>query len=140
MSDRFTVNLSLLVVRLFAGGIFTVHGLGKMFGVFGGPGLSGMAQHLGFLGYLVSIGEFFGGLALIVGVLTRFSSASLIVIMIGAILKVHGENGFFNLNPATQKIGYEYNLALIGLMLPTFLAGPGALSFVRATKLPRIFE
>ena len=50
---------------------------------------------MGPLGYLVTIGEFFGGLGLILGFLTRFSAASLIVIMIGAIAMVHGKNGFF---------------------------------------------
>ena len=44
----------------------------------------------------VTIGEFFGGLGLILGFLSRFSAASLIVIMIGAIAMVHGKNGFFH--------------------------------------------
>ena len=50
---------------------------------------------MGLLGYPVTIGEFFGGLGLIVGFLCRFSAASLIVIMIGAIGLVHGKHGFF---------------------------------------------
>jgi putative oxidoreductase len=72
---------------------------------------------------LVTIGEFFGGLGLIFGFLTRFSAASLIVIMIGAIAMVHGKNGFFQ-----QDGGFEYNLALIGLLVPLFLCGPGRVS------------
>ena len=76
--------------------------------------------------YLVTIGEFFGGLGLIVGFLTRFSAASLIVIMIGAIGMVHGKNGFFQ-----QAGGFEYNLALIGLLLPIFICGPGKMSIGR---------
>jgi len=90
-----------------------------MFGVLGGPGLAKMAEMMGPLGYLVSIGEFFGGLGLVVGFLTRFSAASLVVIMIGAIAMVHGKNGFF------LPQGFEYNFTLIGLMLPTLIAGPG---------------
>ena len=84
------------------------------------------------LGYLVTIGEFFGGLGLVVGFLTRFSAASLIVIMIGAIATVHGRNGFF-----LQNQGFEYNLALIGLLLPTLLCGPGRFSIGRSLPLPK---
>ena len=87
---------------------------------------------MGPIGYLVTIGEFFGGLGLIVGFLTRFSAASLIVIMIGAIAMVHGKNGFFS-----SAGGYEYNLALIGLLLPIFLAGPGKHSIGRILPLPK---
>lgn len=114
-------DLSLLIVRVAAGMIFAAHGAQKMFGAFDGPGLAEMAKMMGFLGYLVAIGEFFGGLGLIVGFLTRFSAASNIVIMIGAIVQVHGKNGFF-----LQNSGFEYNLALIGLMAPTLLCGPGS--------------
>jgi putative oxidoreductase len=122
--DRTAVDLSLLVVRVVAGVIFAAHGAQKLFGAFGGPGLAGITADppdgLGPLGYPVAIGEFFGGLGLIVGFLTRFSAASLIVIMIGAIAMVHGKNGFFLSNQ-----GFEYNLALIGLLAPTLIAGPG---------------
>ncbi len=72
------------------------------------------------LGYLVPIGEFFGGVGLIFGFLSRFSAAWLIVIMLGAIATVHGQNGFF-----MQKGGFEYNLALIGLLLPILICGTG---------------
>lgn len=120
LEDRLSVDLSLLVVRVVAGIVFAAHGAQKLFGVWDGPGLAKMVEMMGFLGYPVTIGEFFGGLGLIVGFLTRFSAASNIVIMFGAIFMVHGKNGFF-----LQNQGFEYNLALIGLMLPTFLAGPG---------------
>ncbi len=50
---------------------------------------------MGPLGYLVTIGEFFGGLGLIFGFLSRFSAASLILIMLGAVFMVHGRFGFF---------------------------------------------
>ena len=87
---------------------------------------------MGPIGYLVAIGEFFGGLGLIVGFLCRFSAASLIVIMIGAIATVHGKNGFF-----MSAGGYEYNLALIGLLAPILLAGPGRFSLGRHLPLPK---
>ncbi len=65
-------------------------------------------------------------MGLILGFLSRFSAASLIVIMIGAIAMVHGKNGYLE-----QNGGYEYNLALIGLLVPTFLCGPGRYSIGR---------
>jgi putative oxidoreductase len=130
--DRIEIDLSLLILRIVVGVIFAAHGAQKMFGAFGGPGLSKMVEMMGPIGYLVCIGEFFGGLGLIVGFLTRFSAASLIVIMIGAIVKVHGEKGFF-----LQHGGFEYNLALIGLLLPILIAGPGRYSVGRFLPLPK---
>lgn len=118
-----SVDWSLLAVRVIVGIIFTLHGSQKMFGAFDGPGLQAVVQGMGPIGYLVAIGEFFGGLGLILGVLPRFSAAALIVIMVGAIVQVHGQNGFF-----ADKKGFEYNLALIGLLLPVLISGPGKLA------------
>ncbi len=132
-TDRTAVNLSLLVVRLVVGIIFVAHGAQKLFGAFGGQGLEGLVGMLGPVGYLVAIGEFFGGLGMIVGFLVRFSAASNVLIMLGAIVMVHGKNGFF-----ASSGGFEYNLALIGLLLPLVLAGPGAWSVGRWLPLPRI--
>jgi len=128
--DRLAVDVSLLLVRIIVGVIFAAHGAQKLFGVWDGPGLAGITapppDGMGFMGYLVTIGEFFGGLGLIVGLLTRFSAASLIVIMIGAIALVHGKNGFFQ-----SDNGFEYNLALIGLLLPILICGSGRFSIGR---------
>lgn len=131
-NDRPTVDLALLIVRLFSGVIMFAHGAQKVFGAFGGKGLSGAVEMLGPIGYPVAIGECFGGLGLIVGFLARFSAASNIVIMIGAIVMMTGRNGFF-LNPN----GFEYNLALIGLLAPTLIAGPGRFSIGRFLPLPK---
>src|SRR5687767_1329440 len=88
--DRPAVDLSLLILRVAVGVIFVAHGAQKLFGAWGGKGLAATVEELGTpLGHLVTIGEFFGGLGLIVGFLTRFSAASLTVIMLGAIVKVH---------------------------------------------------
>jgi putative oxidoreductase len=54
------------------------------------------------------------------------------VIMLGAIAMVHGTNGFLLSNQ-----GFEYNFALIGLMLPTLLAGPGSFTIGRYLPLPK---
>jgi putative oxidoreductase len=130
--DRKVVDLALLILRVIVGIIFAAHGAQKLFGAFGGMGLAETVKMMGPLGYLVTIGEFFGGLGLVVGFLTRFSAASLIVIMLGAIALVHGKNGFF-----LDKGGFEYNLALIGLLAPILLCGPGRYSIGRYLPLPR---
>ena len=133
LRDRPAVDMALLCARVIVGIIFMAHGAQKMFGLFGGPGLKGMVEKMGpVLGYLVSIGEFFGGLGLVIGFLTRFSAASIIVIMIGAIQMVHGKNGFFS-----SAGGYEYNLALIGLCLPILIAGPGKFTLGMCLPLPK---
>lgn len=129
--DRPAVDVSLLIMRVIVGVIFAAHGAQKLFGAFGGPGLASMVEKMGALGYPVTIGEFFGGLGLVVGFLCRFSAASLIVIMIGAIVMVHGKNGFFQ-----SAGGYEYNLALIGLLAPILIAGPGRFAIGRFLPLP----
>ena len=118
---------ALFSVRLAASIIFMAHGAQKLFGAFGGSGLEPLVRMLGPVAYLVAIGEFFGGLGLLFGFLSRFSAASLIIIMIGAIAKVHAPNGFF----LGAKPGFEFNLALIGLLVPVLIAGPGAISVAR---------
>ena len=130
--DRPAVDYSLLAVRVVVGTSFAAHGAQKLFGAFDGPGLTKTVEMMGPMGYPVTVGEFFGGLGLVVGFLSRFSAASLIVIMLGAIAHVHGKNGFF-----LQNGGFEYNLALIGLLLPVLIAGPGRFAVGRFLPLPR---
>jgi putative oxidoreductase len=138
--DRPAVDVSLLIVRVVVGTIFAAHGAQKLFGAFGGPGLSKTAEMMGPIAYPVAIGEFFGGLGLVIGFLCRFSAASLIVIMIGAIAMVHGKHGFFLGRSPTDQLataGFEYNLALIGLLAPILIAGPGRFAVGRFLPLPK---
>src|SRR4051794_24235174 len=142
--DRPAVDVALLVVRVIVGIIFAAHGAQKLFGAFGGPGLAAMVQPppdgMGLLGYPVTIGEVFGGLGPIVGFLCRFSAVSLIVIMLGAIGLVHGQHGFFLGRSPTDTLataGFEYNLALIGLLAPILIAGPGRIAIGRFLPLPK---
>jgi putative oxidoreductase len=131
--DRSAVDIALLTVRVAVGIILVAHGAQKLFGAFGGQGLAATVAGLGPIGYLVAIGEFFGGAGLIVGFLCRFSAASNIIIMLGAIAMVHGKNGFFQ-----SAGGFEYNLALIGLLQPTLIAGPGKFAIGRLLPLPKV--
>jgi len=125
--DRTAVDLALLIIRLAVGAIFIAHGSQKLFGAFGGMGLSKTVEMMGggAIPYLVTIGEFFGGIGIVFGFLSRFSAAAITVIMIGAIVKVHWAGGFF------APKGFEYNLALIGLLLPIVICGPGRFSIGR---------
>jgi putative oxidoreductase len=126
------------VLRLATGAVFVAHGAQKLFGVWGGGGLSGTAAFFGQLGLtpayplaiLVGLVEFVGGLMLIAGALTLFAALALALNMVVAIWKVHLVNGFFlNWNMvAGQGHGFEFNLTLIGALVSLMLTGPGALS------------
>ncbi|HKA19942.1 MAG TPA: DoxX family protein [Blastocatellia bacterium] len=94
---------------------------------------------MGPLGYLVTIGEFFGGLGLIFGVFSRFSAASIAIIMLGAIATVHAKFGFFmNWTGSQAGEGFEYHLLAIGALLPIVIAGPGRYAIGRLLHLPNI--
>jgi putative oxidoreductase len=136
--DRSAIDVALLIARVIVGVVFVAHGAQKLFGAFGGPGLSAVVQMMGPLGYLVAIGEFFGGLGLIVGFLSRFSAASLIVIMLGAIGMVHGKFGLFmNWMGNQAGEGFEYHLLAIAVLLVILIAGPGRYAVARVLPLPK---
>lgn len=91
------------LLRVAAGAFLVPHGAQKLFGWFGGYGLEATGQffqtQLGFSqGYLVALGsgsiEFFGGIALAVGLLTRFSALAIAVLLVVA-STVHTGAGFF---------------------------------------------
>ena len=136
--DRSAIDWALLIARIIVGVVFMAHGAQKLFGAFGGPGLSAVVQMMGPLGYLVTIGEFFGGLGLIVGFLSRFSALSIIVIMLGAIGMVHAKIGFFMNWAGTQAgEGFEYHLLAIAILITIVIAGPGRFAIGRFLPLPK---
>lgn len=136
--DRSAIVWALLIARIIVGVVFMAHGAQKLFGAFGGPGLSAVVQMMGPLGYLVTIGEFFGGLGLIVGFLSRFSALSIIVIMLGAIGMVHAKIGFFMNWAGTQAgEGFEYHLLAIAILITIVIAGPGRFAIGRFLPLPK---
>jgi putative oxidoreductase len=109
------------------------HGAQKLLGWYGGFGFSGTmgffteTMHLPWLvAFLVIIGESFGSIALLLGLLTRFTAASLAVIMLGAITMVHLPHGFFmNWFGKQQGEGYEYHLLVIGIAAALMVTGAG---------------
>ncbi|ASJ70903.1 DoxX family protein [Granulosicoccus antarcticus] len=120
-----------VALRLPAGIIFMAHGAQKLFGWFGGYGLEGTAQFMESIGLqpgyemalLSGSAEFFGGLALIIGLLVRPAAAVLAFTMIMAIVTVHLSNGLFLAND-----GYEFALSLLAVTLSLVLSGAGYLS------------
>ena len=105
-----------VLLRVVVGILFVAHGAQKLFGWFGGYGLEGTGQWMASIGlgpgYLMALlagsAEFFGGLALILGVLVRPAAIGLAITMVVAIFSVHFQNGLF-----MDKNGYEYALALL---------------------------
>lgn len=120
-----------LPLRLIAGLIFTAHGAQKLFAWFGGYGLDGTGQWMESIGltpgYLMALmaggAEFFGGLLLVVGFLTRPISFVLAITMIIAIFTAHIDNGLFMANN-----GYEFGLALFAISISLTFSGAGKLS------------
>ena len=123
---------ALSIVRFVLGFIFFMHGAQKVMGWFGGSGLEatvGMMTKNGMpavLAYFVSFGELLGGIALMIGFLSRIAAAGIVIIMVGAIFTVHGQHGFF-----FQNQGYEYNLALLAMGLAILVGGSGCLAIDR---------
>ena len=122
-----------MVLRLTLGLVMFPHGAQKLLGWYGGFGFSGTmgffteTMHVPwFVAFLVIIGESFGSIALLTGFLTRFTAASMAVIMLGAIMMVHLANGFFmNWFGKQAGEGYEYHLLVIGISLALLSTGAG---------------
>ncbi len=115
-----------MLIRLAGAAAFLYHGSQILFGAFGGPGPEGFAKfmHLpAFIGVLVGIGEFGGGLSYLTGVLTRIGASGIGVIMVGAILLVHLKNGFSIANN-----GFEYPLTQLLIALALMIRGAGSYS------------
>ncbi|MFO1519804.1 MAG: DoxX family protein [bacterium] len=130
------MSFGLLLLRLALGAIFIVHGGQKVFGWLHGPGLDGWVAMMGksgvpaFMAYLAAFTEFGGGIAVVLGLLTRLAGLGLASVMAVAIWQVHWKNGFFLnwfLEPGKGH-GYEYNLALIAMALCLVFAGAGRIS------------
>jgi putative oxidoreductase len=124
-------GLAPLAVRVPVGIIFVAHGGQKLFGWFGGYGLAGTAQWMDSIGLhpgtllaaLAGGAEFFGGLALLLGLLVRPASVALAFTMLVAIFSVHIGKGLFLSNG-----GFEYGLALLAVTVALFISGGGRLS------------
>ena len=120
-----------LALRIPVGIILVAHGAQKLFAWFGGYGLKGTAQFMASQGlepgYLMAIlagsAEFFGGIALILGLLVRPAAAVSAFTMLVAGIVVHSSSGLFLSNG-----GFEFALALFSITLALVFLGGGKLS------------
>jgi putative oxidoreductase len=118
--------LALLVLRLVLGAIMIAHGYHKVLGGFHHH--MDMVGSLGlprWLAYLSAGTEFFGGIAIALGLFTRFFSLAIVIEMGVAIWKVHFKNGLMGTG------GFEFPLAVaaIAFALLCFDGGPWGLTF-----------
>ena len=126
-----SASVAFLILRLVGGLTLAAHGSQKLFGWFGGPGPTKLAQGFQAQGLkpawlwvsLVILGEMGGGLLLALGLLTPLGAAGGFGAMFMAIFKSHWKNGFWN-----SKRGLEFPLALLAIAIAIGLAGPGAYS------------
>jgi putative oxidoreductase len=138
-NDRATV-----ILRFVLGVIFFAHGAQKMLGWFGGYGFTGT---MGFftsvmhipagLAFLAISAEFFGGLGLIFGFLTRIAALGIFSNMLVAIAMVHRHFGLFMNWTGTQKgEGFEYHLLVLAVTTFLMIRGAGAASIDRVLSSP----
>jgi putative oxidoreductase len=126
------INLALLLLRAASAPAFLYHGSAILFGWFGGPGPERFAashQWPAAIAYLVGLAQVAGGLAILSGILFRVGTASISIVMAGAIFLVHLPHGF-----DVTKGGVEYALAQLMLAGALLLTGPGRYSL--ASLLP----
>jgi putative oxidoreductase len=132
------------LLRLVLGVIFFAHGAQKMLGWFGGYGFTGTmgfftnVMHIPALfAFLAIAAEFFGGLGLIFGFLTRIAALGIFTNMAVAVALVHHQFGFFmNWTGAKKGEGYEYHLLVLALTVFLMIRGAGAASIDRLLSAP----
>lgn len=125
------VDIGLLILRVLVGVTFSLHGFQKLFGWFGGGGLSGTASWFASIGFgdgrvaavMAGASEVSGGLGLAFGLLTPFAAAAMIGTMTTAAFVNNASKGFWSVNN-----GWELNGYLIVVAFGVAVAGPGALS------------
>jgi putative oxidoreductase len=129
------MDTGLLIVRAVIGLILVGHGVQKLFGWFGGHGLSTTGQGFGALGYrpgtlfafVAGTTEAGGGLLLALGLFTPLAAAAIMGTMLNAALSAHVKKGFWLANG-----GYEYTLGLGGVAAGLAFTGAGAYSLDHA--------
>jgi putative oxidoreductase len=136
MAKETGANWGTLIPRFLLATVFVFHGGQTLFGLFGAEpgGMDGMAKMIeawdwpapSVLARAAAATEFFGGVCLALGLMTRFWAMGIVSVMAVAVWKVHGANGF-----SFQKGGWEYCFVLGILALSLAVQGGGALSMDR---------
>ena len=133
----------LTVVRLVLGVVFFAHGSQKMLGWFGGYGFSGTMgffEHNGIpavFAFLAIAAEFFGGIGLLLGLLSRVAAFGITCNMLVAIATLHHRFGLFMNWTGQQKgEGFEFHLLVLAVTFLIMARGAGALSIDRLLSRP----
>jgi putative oxidoreductase len=129
-------STAITILRFVLGFLFFVHGAQKMLGWFGGYGFTGtMGFFTGTMhipapfAFLAIAAEFFGGIGLLLGLLTRVAAFGIAVNMLVAIFTVHLQFGLFANWSGTQKgEGIEYHLLVLAMTAFLIVKGGGAFS------------
>jgi len=137
-------DAAITVLRLVLGIVFFAHGAQKMLGWFGGYGFTGtMGFFTGMLhipavfAFLAIAAEFFGGLGLLFGLLTRVAAFGVFCNMLVAVAMVHHQFGFFMNWAGTQKgEGFEFHLLSLAATVFWMIRGAGAASLDRLLSSP----
>ena len=120
------LDAALALLRVITGITFAAHGAQKLF-IYGFDGVAGAFAQMGVpfagvMGPFVGLIEFFGGIALITGLLTRLAGVGLTAVMLGAMAIVHLPNGYFLPN------GVEFVLLLAASATTLTITGAGRYS------------
>ena len=113
-------SFGILSIRIMAGIVFIAHGMPKFYDVSGGFGFFQSISLPSELFLPIALLEVIGGLAILLGVLTRIASLLFIIEMTGAIVFAKFSKGFVG--------GYEFELLLISICITLALVGPGMVS------------
>jgi putative oxidoreductase len=135
-------DLALLLLRLGLGAVMSAHGAQKLLGLFGGHGPQEFVRLVGTLGmpaslaWLVIAVEFFGGIAIVFGVLSRLAALGFAVEMVVAMFKLQGAIGLFMTGAGAggRGAGYEYPLLLAVVAFVLLLTGPGRFALFGKTQ------
>ncbi|HEV2036328.1 MAG TPA: DoxX family protein [Candidatus Dormibacteraeota bacterium] len=130
-----SISFGLLILRVVVGLTLAGHGGQKLFGWWGGSGMTGWIQVVIKLrirpatpwAWIAALSEFGGGLLFAFGLLSPLGSLAIIGAMLVAIATVHWTNGFWN-----GKRGYEFNLVLLAAVFAVAITGPGSYSLDQA--------
>jgi putative oxidoreductase len=139
MTTFISTDLALALARATVGLVIAAHGAQKVFGAWGGPGMTGWTQGITRMGlrppvvwaYLTALTELIGGIALALGLLTPIAAALVSMQMIGAMHRVHWAKGFWN-----SKGGIEFSLVLALVAAAAGIADPGTWSLDRVLGTP----
>ena len=129
MSNNKFNQWSLTLLRVVLGIIFIYHGYLKLFVKGSLPGTAAFFAQVGIplanvSAVVVAFAEFFGGLFLLLGVLTKWTSLVLLFEMLVALFKVHLKGGFLVSNG-----GYEFVLLILAALFVILINGAGEFSF-----------